>query len=84
MIVLKVSPWKGVIRFRKRGKLGPRYSDLFRVILWVGRVAYQLELPKDLLQIHSTFHVSQLQKCLVDDSVVVSLEQFGGRVSELN
>ena len=57
-VLLKVSPWKGVIRFRNRGKLGPQYIGPFRVIARVGRVAYRLELPVELGQIHDTFHVS--------------------------
>ena len=76
MILLKVSPWKGVIRFRKQGKLGPRYIGPFRVVARVGKVAYRLDLPAELSQIHNTFHVSQLRKCLVDDSAVVPLEDI--------
>ncbi|CAH1435415.1 unnamed protein product [Lactuca virosa] len=72
----EVSPWKGVIRFRKRGKLGPRYIGPFRVIASVGRVAYRLELPTELIQIHDTFHVSQLRKCIADESAVVPLEDI--------
>ncbi|KAL4561750.1 hypothetical protein LXL04_033924 [Taraxacum kok-saghyz] len=75
-VLLKVSPWKGVIRFRKRGKLGPRYIGPYRVIARVGRVAYRLELPEELSLIHNTFHVSQLCKYIVDESAVVPLEDI--------
>ena len=71
MVLLKVSPWKGVIRFRKQGKLGPRNIGPFRVTARVDNVTYRLELPEELKQIHNTFHVSQLRKCIADDSVVV-------------
>ena len=60
MVLLKVSPWKGVIRFRKRGNLGPRYVGPFRVIVRVGKVTYILDLPEELIQIHNSFHVSLL------------------------
>ena len=76
MVLLKVSPWKGVIRFRKRGKLGPRYIGPFRIIARVGRVAYRLELPEELSRIHNTFHVSQLRKCIMDQEAVVSLDDI--------
>ena len=72
-VLLKVSPWKGIIRFRKRGKLGPRYIGPFRVISRVGKVAYRLDLPAELSQIHNTFHVSQLRKCVTDATEVVPL-----------
>ena len=75
-ILLKVSPWKGVIRFRKRGKLGPWYIGSFRVTARVGRVVYRLELPAELSQIHDTFHMSQLRKCIADESAVVPLEDI--------
>ena len=75
-VLLKVSPWKGVIRFRKRGKLGPRYIGPFRVIARVGKIAYCLELLAELGQIHDTFHVSQLRKCVADKSAVVPLEDI--------
>jgi len=75
-VLLKVSPWKGVIRFRKRGKLGPRYIDPYRIIARVGEVAYRLELPTELRPIHNTFHVSQLRKCVVDETSVVPLEDI--------
>ena len=80
-VLLKVSPWKGVIRFRKRGKLGPQYIFAFRVTARVGRIAYRLELPAELSQIHDTFHISQLRKCIADESAVVPLEDIQVDVS---
>ena len=75
-VLLKVSPWKGVIRFRKWGKLGPRYIGPYQVIARIGKVAYRLELPEELSLIHDTFHVSQLRKCIVDETAVVPLEDI--------
>ena len=57
-MLLKVSTWKGVIFFRKRGKLGHRFIGPFRVLACVGKVAYRLELSEELRQIHDTFNVS--------------------------
>ncbi|GJY35235.1 hypothetical protein Tco_0420613 [Tanacetum coccineum] len=54
---LKVSPWKGVIRFEKRRKLNPRYIGSFKIIDRVGTLVYRLELPEQLSRVHSTFHV---------------------------
>ncbi|KAJ9552566.1 hypothetical protein OSB04_016611 [Centaurea solstitialis] len=75
-VLLKVSPWKGVIWFRKRGKLGPRYIGPFTVLARVGKVAYRLELPEVLGQIHDTFHVHQLRKCLADETAHVPLDDI--------
>ncbi|GJZ69503.1 putative reverse transcriptase domain-containing protein [Tanacetum coccineum] len=61
-VMLKVSPRKGVIRFRKRGKLNPRYIRPFKILERIGPVAYKLELPEELDFVHSTFHVSNLKK----------------------
>ena len=58
------------------GKLGPKYIKPFRVIARVGKVAYCLDLTKELRQIHNTFQVSQLRKCIADDSEVVPLEDM--------
>ncbi|GKD09575.1 putative reverse transcriptase domain-containing protein [Tanacetum coccineum] len=66
-VMLKVSPWKGVIRFGKRGKLNPRYIGPFKVLEKVGTFAYRLELPQQLSRVHNMFHVSNLKKCLSDD-----------------
>ncbi|GKB82964.1 hypothetical protein Tco_0949859, partial [Tanacetum coccineum] len=73
-VMLKVSPWKGVVRFCKRGKLNPRYVGPFKVLKKVGAVAYKLELPQELSRVHNTFHVSNWKKCYSDDPLVVSLE----------
>nr|GEV18349.1 putative reverse transcriptase domain-containing protein [Tanacetum cinerariifolium] len=73
-VMLKVSPWKGVVRFGKRGKLNPRYVRPFKVFERVGDVAYKLDLPKELSRVHNTFHVSNLKKCHADEPLAVSLD----------
>ncbi|GJV26140.1 putative reverse transcriptase domain-containing protein [Tanacetum coccineum] len=73
-VMLKVSPWKGVVRFGKRGKLNPRYVGPFKVIEKVGDVAYKLELPEELSRVHNTFHVSNLKKCYADEPLAVPLD----------
>jgi hypothetical protein len=61
---LKVSPIRGIRRFQVRGKLAPRYIRPFNIIKKVGAVAYRLELPEEMSDIHNVFQVSQLKKCL--------------------
>ncbi|GJR74548.1 hypothetical protein Tco_0086913 [Tanacetum coccineum] len=73
-VMLKVSPWKGVVWFSKRGKLNPRYVRPFKVLAKVGKVAYKLELPQELSRVHHTFHVSNLKKCYADEPLVMPLE----------
>ncbi|GJS43223.1 putative reverse transcriptase domain-containing protein [Tanacetum coccineum] len=75
-VMLKVSPWKGVIRFGKKGKLAPRYVGPFEILERVGPVAYRLRLPKELSGVHDTFHVSNLKKCLADASLHVPLDEI--------
>ncbi|GJW52362.1 putative reverse transcriptase domain-containing protein [Tanacetum coccineum] len=75
-VMLKVSPWKAVIRFGKRGKLNPHYIGPFKILAKVGTVAYQLELPEQLSRVHSTFHVSNLKKCLSDEPLVIPLDEI--------
>ena len=73
-VMLKVSPWKGLMRFGKKGKLSPRFVGPFKIIQRIGKQAYCLELPEDLAGIHDVFHVSYLRKCLsiYDETIPLS------------
>ncbi|GKB84396.1 hypothetical protein Tco_0956668 [Tanacetum coccineum] len=73
-VMLKVSPWKWVVRFGKRGKLNPRYVGPFKVLENVGEVAYKLELPEELSRVHNIFHVYNLKKCHADEPLAVPLD----------
>ncbi|GKA06886.1 putative reverse transcriptase domain-containing protein [Tanacetum coccineum] len=75
-VLLKVSPWKGVVRFKKKGKLAPRFVGPFEIIERIGPVAYRLDLPKELDGVHDTFHVSNLKKCLADPTLQVPLDEI--------
>nr|GEW85331.1 putative reverse transcriptase domain-containing protein [Tanacetum cinerariifolium] len=73
-VMLKVLPWKGVVCFRKRGKLNPRYVGSFKVLERVRDVAYKLDLPEELSRVHNMFHVSNLKKCHADEPLAVPLD----------
>nr|GEX00741.1 putative reverse transcriptase domain, ribonuclease H-like domain, aspartic peptidase domain protein [Tanacetum cinerariifolium] len=75
-VFLKVSPWKGVVRFGKKEKLAPRFVGPFEIIKKVSLVAYMLDLPKELDGVHDTFHVSNLKKCLADPTLQVPLDEI--------
>ncbi|GJX84122.1 putative reverse transcriptase domain-containing protein [Tanacetum coccineum] len=75
-VILKVSPWKGVIRFGKRGKLNPRYIGPFKILAKVGTLAYRLKLPEQLSRVHITFYVSNLKKCFVDEPLAIPLDEI--------
>ncbi|GJT90683.1 putative reverse transcriptase domain-containing protein [Tanacetum coccineum] len=75
-VMLKVTPWKGLMRFRKRGKLNPYYIGPFRIVERIGPVVYRLELPQELSRVHNVFHVCNLKKCLSDDTLVIPLEEI--------
>ncbi|KAK9077950.1 hypothetical protein SSX86_002007 [Deinandra increscens subsp. villosa] len=76
LVLLKVSPWKGVFRFGKKGKLAPRFVGPFKILEKVGKMAYVLDLPPELANVHPTFHVSNLRKCLADENLQVPLEDI--------
>nr|GEW62786.1 reverse transcriptase domain-containing protein [Tanacetum cinerariifolium] len=75
-VMSKVSPWKGVIRFGKREKLNPRYIGPFKILARVGTVAYRLELPEQLIRVHSTFHISKLKKYMADEPLDIPLDEI--------
>ncbi|WMV08797.1 hypothetical protein MTR67_002182 [Solanum verrucosum] len=72
---------KGVMRFCKKGKLGPRYVGLYKILKRVGNVAYELELPAELAAVNPVFHISLLKKCVGDPTSIVSLESVDVRDS---
>ncbi|GKE14023.1 putative reverse transcriptase domain-containing protein [Tanacetum coccineum] len=75
-VLLKVSPWKGVVRFGKKGKLAPRFVGPFEITERIGPVAYRLRLPEELNGVHDTFHVSNLKKCLADPTLQIPLDEI--------
>nr|GEX05463.1 putative reverse transcriptase domain-containing protein [Tanacetum cinerariifolium] len=70
-VMLKVSLWKGVVRFGKWGELNPRYVGPFKVLERIGDVAYKLDLSEELSRVHNTFHVSNLKKSVPLDGLHV-------------
>ncbi|GJR87383.1 hypothetical protein Tco_0211394 [Tanacetum coccineum] len=75
-VLLKVTPWKGVVRFGKKGKIAPRYVGPFEILERIGLLAYRLRLLEELNSVHDTFHVSNLKKCLADANLHVPLDEI--------
>ena len=71
---MKLSPWKGILRFVKKGKLSPRYIRPYEILERVGPVAYRLALPVEMSRIHNVFHVSVLRKYIPDATHVLSTQ----------
>jgi hypothetical protein len=75
-LYLKVSPIRGLRRFKVKGKLSPRYIGPFRILERKGKVAYQLDLPARLSDVHNVFHISHLKKCLRIPEEQLPLEEL--------
>nr|XP_016488938.1 PREDICTED: uncharacterized protein LOC107808886 [Nicotiana tabacum] len=76
-VLMKVSLMKGVMRFRKKGKLSPLYIGPYRILRRIGQVAYELEFSQELVAVHPVFHLSMLKKFMGDPSLVVPTEIIG-------
>ena len=75
-VFLKLSPWKGVVRFEKRGNLNPRYIGPFEIVERIGPVAYRLDLPEEFSGVHNVFHISMLRKYIPDPSHVLETPEI--------
>ena len=75
-VFLKLSPWKGVVRFRKRRKLSPRYIGPFEIVDRIGPVAYRLDFPEELARVHNVFHIFMLYKYISDPSHVLEAPEI--------
>ncbi|WOG95148.1 hypothetical protein DCAR_0414451 [Daucus carota subsp. sativus] len=73
-VLLKVSPWKGIARFEKKGKLSPRFIGPFEILSRIGKVAYELALPPQMQHVHNVFHVSLLKKFNPDTKCIIENE----------
>ncbi|KAA3462633.1 Transposon Ty3-I Gag-Pol polyprotein [Gossypium australe] len=71
-VFLKVSPWKKVLRFGRKGKLSSRFIGPYEIIERIGPLAYRLALPPKFDRIHNVFHVSMLRRYRSDPSHVIS------------
>lgn len=80
-VFLKVSPMKAIMRFGKKGKLSPQFVGLYDVGKHIGQVAYELNLPSELVVVHPVFRVSMLKKCIRDPSLAVPLESIGSKIT---
>ena len=74
-VFLKVSSWRKILRFDKKGKLSPRFICPYEVLEKIGPVAYQLALPPELAKLHNVFHVSMLRKYRSNGSHILLVQE---------
>jgi hypothetical protein len=79
LVYLKVSPMRGLLHFKVRGKLALWFNGPLMIVEKSGEVAYQLELPPRLLDVHDMFHVCQLKKCLLVPEEQIPMEDLGAK-----
>ncbi|XP_024933708.1 uncharacterized protein LOC112493084 [Ziziphus jujuba] len=72
-VFLKLSPWKGIVRFGKRGKLSHHYIGPYEIIYGIGLMAYKLNLTKDISQVHDVLHISRIHTYISDPSLVLEI-----------
>ena len=65
---------KGVVRFGKKGKLSPHYVGPYEILKRVGKVAYELKLPSELVSVHPVFHISMPKKCIGDPESILPIK----------
>ena len=75
-VFLKVSPWRKILRFGKKGKLSPRFIGSYEILERVGHMAYRLALPPELAKLHDVFHVSMLRRYRSDESHVLPVQEI--------
>ena len=75
-VFLKVSSWRKILRFGKKGKLSPRFIRPYEILERIGPVAYRLALPLELAKLHDVFHVSMLQKYCYDGSHILPVQEI--------
>ena len=73
-VFLKLSSWRKILRFGKKGKLSPRFIGPYEVLERIGPVAYRLALPLELTKLHNVFHVSMLRRYRSDESHILQVQ----------
>ena len=70
-VFLKVSPWRKILLFRKKGKLSTKFIEPYEILERIRSVAYHLALPSELAKLHNVFHVSMLRRYCYDESHIL-------------